>query len=265
MGQAIDTIMGIATNPSTTPTALTMASGDSLTVRSFAQPDTAKLEQMLRRGATAGLFRVRSPLLIDNVTGLALRTSETPSQLLLPREVGQPLQSGDTLIAELTGGSSEVDLGALVVYYSNLPGAAPRLYMWSDISALIKNIKGMEVDVTSSGTAGVWGDTVFTTTENLLPADTDFAVLGYTLDTALAVVAVKGTDTSNLRIGGPGAVASGLTSHFFVDQSNYHGTPHIPVFNSNNRSGMFVSVADSGTSTASKVTLVLAELSQNLA
>lgn len=264
MGVAIATTLGSYHNPSTTYEAVTVANGDSLTVRNFASSDFARLEQIIRGGATAGAVRVRSPLLYDDVQGIRFETSENPSVMLLPPEVGQPLQPGDTLTLEVTGGTAEYDLAALVSYYSNLPGANARLHSWGDISGIIKNIVGVEVDVTTNATEGQWEDTVITTTVDLLKAGYDHAILGYVTDTALTVVGVKGDMTSNFRVCGPGSTSTDDTSAWFVTQGERHNTPHIPVFNADDKNLVYVSTADVGASTTAKITLVLAQLSQTI-
>src|SRR5215469_12279568 len=98
MGLALDSVVTSAVNPGAGPTAFTAAtSGDSLTVRNFAASDYALLIALCRRGATSGFFRVRSPLLHDNVRGYMFTTGETPSLLAVPAEVGQRLQPQDAL------------------------------------------------------------------------------------------------------------------------------------------------------------------------
>lgn len=264
-GLAIDTIVTSAVNPGAGPTAFaTTASGDSLVIRNFADVAKAKLIQMARRGATAGFFRVRSPLMHDNVRGIMFTTGQTPTLFPLPENVAQPLYAQDTLIAEGSGGAAETDLGILCVYYSDLIGTAGRFHMRGDYEGLIKSIKPITVAVTSSATIGAWTDTVVTTTEDLTHANTDYAVIGFVTNVALGWVAIKGSETGNLRVGGPGSVNVEDTSDYFAQQSDFHGIPFVPVVNSANKGSIFVSVVDSAASTAATITLICAELSQNL-
>lgn len=262
-GLALDTIVTAATNPGAGPTSFTTtASGDSLTVRNFNAPAVAKLIQFHRRGATSGFFRVRSPFLHDNVRGIMLTTGQTPSLWALPLEQEQRLYAQDTLIAEGSGGAAETDLGILVVYYTDLPGISARLHSTADIDQLVANVKPITVAITTSATIGAWTDTAVTTTEDLTKANTDYAVLGYATSAALGMVAVKGSDTGNLRVGGPGTVNVEDTSNYFVRMSDYHGIPFIPVWNSANKGAFFVSTVDSAASTASTITLFCVQLSQ---
>lgn len=264
MGLAIDTISGHVANPSGTITAVTMATGDSATVRNFALTDSAFIAAVIRDGATAGSVQVRSPLLHDNTRGIQFETSEAPAAFLMPRQVGQPIRPNDTLVISASGGSAETEIVGLVNWYSNMAGAAARLHSWGDISGLIKNIKPVEVSVTASGTIGTWVDTALNATEDLMHADSDYAVLGYLADTDLSIIAVKGQETGNLRVGGPGPVSTLDISDYFVSMSAKHGLPMIPVINANNRASIYVSVIDNVASTTSNVQLILAELSQTL-
>lgn len=264
MGLAIDTVLGAVTN-SAALTGVTFASGDSGAIRSFPTTATAMLEAIIRDGTTAGQVRVKSPLFADDVSGITFGTKEAPAEFLLPVQVGQQLTSQDTLTVQANSGAADSTVVAIRNYYSNLSGASARLHSWGDISGIVKAIKTVQVAVTTSATIGAWSDTVITTTENLLHANTDYAVLGYVTDAALAVVGVKGSETANLRICGPGSSSTVDISNYFIVLSNGHGTPHIPVFNAANKDSFYVVAAANTASVAANVYLVLAELSQNLA
>jgi hypothetical protein len=261
---AIDTIVGTAANPSTAFTTVTMNTGDSASIRSF--PDTSKayIERITRGGATSGAVRVISPLMHDDTRGITFTTPENPAVYAMPQGVPQRVYAQDALTIQVTGGTAETDLAALSIYYENLPGANPRLHAWGDIASLIQYVKPLEVDVTNSATKGAWTDTVITTTEDILKANRDYAVLGYVTDTAVTLVGLKSGETGNLRICGPGTTSTDDTSNFFVDWSNREGTPHIPVINSANKGSTFVTSADANASSTPKIQLILALLSSNL-
>lgn len=251
-------------SPSSSYTALVPASGDSLTVPNFPLTNQAWLQTMDRIDATKGVFRVRSPKLHDNVKGIHIATSENPTIFALPLEVSQALYPQDLLIAEATGSASTFDIVTLGMYFQSLPGVSQRLHSWGDISGIIEYIDTVEVAVTNSGTANVWTDTLMTTTDNLLRANTDYAILGYSTDLLCGAVAFKGPDTSSVRVGGPGKVGHEFTDNYFVNLSNKTGRPNIPVFNSANAGSSYISTIDITASSAPNITLVLAMLSQNL-
>lgn len=263
MGLAVDTILGAVTN-SAAGTTVTVAPGDSLTVRSFNDPALARLDGITRKGATAGFGRVRSPLFHDDVQGIRFQTGEAPSVFELPPSLGQNLTSQDTLIAEANSGAADSTILALHVYYENVGGTSARLFSPGDIRGNVKNIKPVEVDCAASATLGQWSDTVITTTEDLLHANTDYAVLGFLSNVSVGLIGIRGQETGNLRITGPGTTLNEDTADYWWKLSDRHGVPYIPVVNAANKGSIFVSLADNAASTAVKVTLILAELANNL-
>jgi hypothetical protein len=262
MGLAVDSILTDVATPGTsfTATTVTAGNGDSLTIRNFDPASKAFIVNIIRRHPTAGAVRILSPLLHDNVTGMTFYTSETPSLFEIPLVTEQMVQRGDTLVVQVTGDTVNHASVVTVVYYQNAPGVSAQLYQWGDIANSIKNVKPMTVAVTANATRGLWSDTLITATENQLHATSYYAVLGYTTDTALAAIGVKGQMTGNLRVVGPGATTPEDTTGYFVTHSQDLGMPFIPVFNGQDRAAVYCSVADSAASTTANVTLVLAEL-----
>lgn len=266
---AIDTIASFQTTVGSTLAAGVMATGDSATVRNFPPSAKALILAALYDDVTAPLpWRVRSPLLADNVDGIEFDPGTAAPSLLLPRGAQQPLQPQDALIFELsTAASTGKALGALSVFYSQLPGATARLYSVGDIDPIIRNIKPLRVAIGSgANTAGQWYDLVATTTENLLRANTDYAVLGITCTAAVAAVGIKGLDTASLRVCAPGGANNPMGPEWFWRLSEESGLPTIPVINAANIGSTFVSlISSAATGAASVVSVMLAELAHNLA
>lgn len=264
MGIALDTILASAVNPGAGgAAAVTTPSGDSLGIRSFAKTDTAYLDALTRMGTTAAFAQVASPLMHDPVTGIRITPGESPSMFALPGMNGQDLSPQDVLTATIAGGATETDVMALHLWYSNLPTSG-RFHNWGDIEGNIANIKTQRVAVTSSATIGAWSDTLIGTTENLLKANTDYAVVGYETNTALAVVGLRSQDTGGLRACGAGSISEFPTTQYFRYMAEKTGRPYVPVFNAANVNNTFVSVAAATASVAAVVTLILAQLTNNL-
>jgi hypothetical protein len=265
MGRAIETVMASAVNPGAGgAVGVFTLSGDTGQVRSFDPPARASLLSLIRMGTTAGFAGVRSPLLHDADTGNRFTPAESPSVYSLPGWIGQDLTSQDTLTFDISGGAAETDLELATIYYDNVGGATARLFSPSDIMGNVENLKPQRVAVTSSATAGVWVDTPLGTTENLLHANTDYAILGYTASVALAAVGIKGIETGNLRICGPGSTQEYPTTDYFWQMSVRTNKPCIPVVNAANIGGLFVPCAAATASVAATVELYLAELTNNL-
>lgn len=256
MGLAVEVLGFHVANPSTTFTAVTMATGDSNVVRQFTQGTPAKLTNVMRQGATSGGWRILSPTLHDNVTGITLISAETPTNHLMPDYIGEPVQPGDTLTIQGTGGTNETEVGAIAIYYQDVLGLAATLYNWADIMPAIEHIKPFEVDCSVGGTAGVWADTLLNATDKQAKADRKYAILGWLSDTALASVAFKGGETGNVRIGGPGPTDSVNTMYWFIQEGQRQGTPHIPVISANNFGSTNVSILTTATSGTAKVSVI---------
>lgn len=236
MGRAFEVLTGRVTNPGAALTALTANSGNSFTVRDYPDGQRAYLEGMWTQQATAGAFRVHSPRMHDDVRGIQFTSANANVRNLFGDWDEQFLFPNDPLTVEQSGGGAEVDSGALLVYYENLPGIDARLMTWDQVKPNIVNHVTQVVATVGPATSGDWSaGTVITTTSNLLKADTDYAVLGYTVDAEVLAVGLSSSDTGNLRVGGPGPIEPIETRDWFVSLSQMHGTPHIPVFNSNNR------------------------------
>jgi hypothetical protein len=263
MGLAAQLVAGRVTNPGTTLTALTVNTGDSFAVNNF--PNTAQcyLDQMWAREATPGVFRIRSPRMHDASQGIRTQVGDTVPRLLLPDGADQRLYPSDTLTVEASGGGAETDNAFFLAYYTDLPGVSARLATWQEVQPRIVDIAGVEVDTTTSATAGQWSaGTAINASFDTFKANTDYALLGYLMATAVGAVAVQGVDTGNFRIGGPGAVDHIQTREYFVKMAHGTGRPYIPVINSNNKATTNLFVADPATSTAINTTLILAQLSQ---
>jgi hypothetical protein len=263
MGRAIDTILGQVTNQVALSNLVLAGSGDTLQVKQFADQSKAVLENIIIKGGQVATARITSPVLHDPVRGITILSAQAPTTLSLPREIGQPLTKGDVLSVQATSGGANSTAVALQHYYEDLGGTDALLYHWADISGNIINVKPLEVDVAASAVIGAWNDTALTTTESLLHANKYYACLGYNVDVACAVVALRGPDTGNLRVGGPGSTLQMVTADYWAAESDRTSRPHIPVIQANNAGGTTVSVADNAASTAVKVQLILAELDGN--
>ena len=87
-GLVLELLCGFVTAPSTTQTALTMATGDSLQLRSTPEGKKVRMLSPWTDQQTAGSLRVRSPRLHDNVQGIRLRSVASEVYPLLPLQWG---------------------------------------------------------------------------------------------------------------------------------------------------------------------------------
>lgn len=246
MGRAVEILTGFVTAPSSTFTAWTMASGDSLTIRSAGPDSRILLLQAWGQNQTAGNLRVRGPRLHDNVQGMRFFCAADQPDPLMPIGIAQRLRPLDVLTVEQTGSAvaGDIEQGSLLVWYENLPGSDARLI---DADELMRRAVSMTVveNTLSTGTAGGYsGEEAINVEFDQFKADHDYALAGYLVSSVLASIGWRGADTANLRLGGPGLVGDrAVTASWFVNLSRAFGMPLIPVFNSNNRAGILVDCA----------------------
>lgn len=278
MGAALETIVGYVTSGtgSTTFDALTNNSNQSFVVRSYQPGSSAYLENVwAATSAAPWLLSIKSPRLHDDVLGMEYAVGAYTNagstvifnpQELIPGEQTQYLWATDTLsvTANATTATNKF-VGVFNVHYTDLGGVSSRLADWQTIKPMIKNYAGFLCTCQASGTVGVLGTGVaLNASSQRWKANTDYAILGYTVNTPCAAVVINGVDVGNLNVGGPGLPTAALTGTFFAEQSRVYGTPHIPVINSLNVGGTFASIADITASTTVNVVLNVAELNQRL-
>lgn len=261
MGAALEVITGRVTNSAGAFVAATANTGDSFNVRNFNAPDSAQLIDMWALNATAGLVRVRSPRLHDNVQGIRAKSLAATPQPLLPSRTQQMLYAQDTLILEINNAGAETDIMTILNYYTNLPGSGARLYDWPTIDARIRNVLTNEVSLISGATLGDYsGSVAINSSFDLLKANTDYAVLGYLTDTSVCTIGIRGPDTGNFRVGGPGTNLRVETRDWFVRLAVENALPVIPVFNSANKAGTLIDVSHNANAVTTVCELILAEL-----
>lgn len=260
----IELLTGFVTAPSTTFTALTMATGNSLTIRNTPIDALILLIQAWSVQQTAGNFRIRSPQMHDNVQGMRLFSVASQPEPLLPEKQKQKLRTQDTLVAELTGSATggDIEQACMLIYYEDIPGIDARLIDSAEAADRMVDLLTVE-NTLALGTAGGYsGEEALNAEFDLLRANTDYALLGYLVSAQCACIRWRGIDFGNLGVGGPGnELAQELTSNWFADISDQLGKPAIPVFNSANVQGILIDGAQDEDGADVTVTTILAQLS----
>lgn len=268
MPAGLELLVGQATAPSTTFTALTMATGNTLTVRSANIGSQIFLACQWAFNNAAGAFRVRSPRLHDNQQGIRVQVNATTPSPRYPRwAFMQGLVPQDVLVAEITGSatSGNIELGALLLYYGDLPGVQARFCTPQQLQRWGLNMMGQFVPITTGSSGGYSGQVSVNSASGCdnWKANTDYALVGYEVDTACAAVRIQGVDSGNLGIGGPGWASNPeVTGNWFAWLSAYYGVAMIPIFNAANKNAILVDVAQNQGGAAVNVTLYFVELLQ---
>lgn len=264
MGFAYEVISGQVTAPSTTLTALTMSGTDSLTIRHARPGSKAYILNAWTDNQTAGSLRIFGPTLHDNVSGLTMTAFAGTVVPLLPMGFKEEVFPQDTITAQLSGSgtASDIETAALLIMYQDLLGIEQRMISYDEY--MRRRVNHLTVQNTLAlGTAGGYsGSEAINAEDDQFRANTDYAILGFTCDSDLAVVGYSGTDFGNLRIGGPGDSAHPQDSaQWFCTLSKAYGMPMIPVFNSANKGNVTIDGSTDENGTDVNVTTLLAQLS----
>lgn len=266
MGRALEMVTANVTAAVAAPNVSAMAAvaGDTLTVRNATAGSAIKLLTTWAKSQNSGILRIRSPQMADNVQGIRLRHVAAQVDNLLPIAPYQSLTSQDLLTLEMSENAVAGDIGiaSLLVYYEDLVGIEARLMMADDVMARVVDMVAVENTITTVAGGGYTGAEAINAEFDLLRANTDYALVGYLVDTLCGSVRWRSVDFGNLGVGGPGHLNhKHVTSSWFLDLSRHTGLPTVPVFNSANRAGVLIDVAQDENAAAVVVTTILAELS----
>ena len=263
LGPALEVITGFVTAPGATPTALTMAAGNSATVRNTSSSSLIALTSTWAQTSAAGIWIIKSPKLHDNVQGIR---NTIISGDVSPRWVPgiwQKLYPQDNLTLLLSGSATggHIESAASLIYYNNLDGVNGRFITPQTLMQRTVNVWTTEVAVTPGSAGGYSGQVAINSLFDNFKANTDYALVGYTVDVVCAVARFTGPDFGNLGIGGPGlAAAPWVTERWFFHLSQQLNIPLIPVFNSANKNGTLVDIAQNPAGAAVNITAYLHEL-----
>jgi hypothetical protein len=240
--------------------ALVPVVGDTFTVRTLGSQQAATLLGFGRKGATAGMCRVRSPFLHDFVNGIRARVLAADPSSVMDENSNQPLRGQDGLVFESTGGAAaEQESGWILNYYDTLSGE-PSQYI-SDAELDSRAAEYVTTEVPTVGGAGaIWGSALLSSGTGILKANQTYAVVGYDLDVPCTAIGISGPDTGNFRAGGPGITTRQFSRDFFRRLSRLAHLPTIPCINAQNASGTNIWVVDSAGATTVNVNLILARL-----
>lgn len=246
MGIAIETLNTYGTGNASLTTLTHVADPlQSLAIRASNGSPAVHMESAWAYVSAAADVTIHSPRMHDDIVAVEVRAQPTLATPLAAEGFVQALYSQDILIVQSTygsaPGSSVAECVGTLMYYDDLPGASARLVMPQQVLANVKHYLGVKVAPTSGATAGTYGAGVaINSTQDYFKANSDYALIGYSLSVACANFGILGADTSNLIVGGPGAIDPLVTRHYFYWLSEVSGKPCVPVINSANKASTFV-------------------------
>lgn len=265
MPPAAELVTGYVTGTSAFPTAVTYASGDSGTVKNFPDTSHAYILNVWAKQATPNTVRIRGVEMHDDSQALRLAVPSADAYALLPWGTKQAMYPQQKFTFEFGDATaSEVGVASILMYYEDVLASAGSLATWEAIEPLIVNYAALENALTSGATAGDYGGSESINTDSaaqILRNNQYYAILGYLVDSAMAVVYLNGPATGNRNFGGPAPVDAMRTRGYFKDISQATGLPLIPVINAADQDNTNVGVVDTATGTSVNVDLIVAQLS----
>lgn len=171
------------------------------------------------------------------------------------------LFKSDTPTLSVTSTAADDVLVSYTTEYDDLPGVSGVFATWDQVQALQKSTFGVNSQAQASGTPGAYGSSrAINADDDRFHADSWYAILGWTVQTAVTTVTLTGPDWGGQRVGGPAGVLTLDNSAWFVDQSVKWGKHLIPCFNANNRASVLVQVANGEASTTPSIDFLMYEL-----
>jgi hypothetical protein len=263
MPPALDTLTMTVTNAAAEPggTAMAAVAGDSLALRQAGS--NIMLLNLWAQVQAAGYLQVTSPKLTDATRGIRFRTAIADPKPLLPMQSFQPMYPVDVLAATLASaaGAGKIENATALIYYADLPGSAARFI---DVPTLAKRAQEyftVESLITPTVGGAYSGTAALNVQSDLGKAGSDYALIGYRCAANGCTITWRGADSGNYRVSGPADSAGGqYTSKWFYDLSDFNAMPLIPVFNYNNKQGIFVELVANDALGVVKLTSIFARL-----
>src|SRR5438105_2864443 len=168
--------------------------------------------------------------------------------------------TGDTLTFTVTTTAADDVLVSWLTEYEDLPGAQAKFTDWNTLRSQRFTEIGVRVIPVASATPGAYGTARATNADDARwTGGKWYGILGFTVQTVVTTVSIKGPMWANLRMGAPGGAAFLATDNVFVSLSETLKRPLIPVFNGYDAGSVLMEVADGEASTSPKVDLIAIE------
>ena len=220
----------------------TALTGDSATIRNgrgkisiiaaWASPNTNRITTQMvypsGHDTTRG-YRVEvGPGPITSVTNAGALTIPLGAELIV-----QPQETVVTtnFAAAVAG---DVDSTSYLVHYADFPGIDARLMTATEVASRTEKMTTIVCNIPDAG-VGVYSEEVITVDSDLLRANRDYAVLGFTAAFAAHSFTFFSPDNGNTRTGCPGNLRPEITAQWFMLLSRLIGGKAVPIFNSGNK------------------------------
>lgn len=238
----IELITAAVTAGATTGTSATAVVPDSLVTKNGqGEIDIIALWQT---NQTAGFGQLIFPTAHDTTRGWRAGVGVGVNVGLLSLRQTIPLQPQETLAVTIaaTAVAGDVENLSMLIRYKNFPGIDSKMMTEDAVLRATEKLTTVENSLASTAGPSYGTPELITQDSDLLLANRRYALLGLTCRTAVHAIYMSAPDFGNVRVGSPGMLRYDLGSQWFMLQSRLHNEPLVPVFNSGNKSNIFIGV-----------------------
>jgi hypothetical protein len=170
----------------------------------------------------------------------------------------------DSATMKVTSTASDAVVVSFLTEYDDLPGVSANFADWPSVQAAQVATAGYNCNPVASGTIGAYGAArAINADDTRWAADTYYAILGFSVETQVTTIAMRGYDWGSQLLGCPAGALYLNTRTWFKDLSIARGKPLIPILNSNNVGNTNLYAVDAAASTSPKVDIYCYELGYN--
>ena len=265
MKRHIELLVATATAPGAAGAAAAAVAGDSLIIANGQQ---ARILQAWSDHQAAGFAQIiRTTSGHDTTRDLRYEVAVSELSGHMPMGVASELAPQELLSITLAGSATagDVETLCLLVEYDELKGLGDQnLIDWPTLMRRMEKTVNLDVQIAAAvGPAFAASEELITAETDLLKANREYAVLGYKVRAETAAVYLRGPDTANRRVGGPGNDLDARTTlGWFTGLSRAFGRPCIPVISAANKGSTFVGVHADENAGNINVSFVLALLKE---
>ena len=264
-GIAMDLQSFTVTAPGAAPgTAMAAVTGDSLFLRNArAGTDILCLAMWTNGQVTNGRTRMLVPSGHDFVVNWTYRNIAGQPDNKVPYGFPLHFKPQDPLSLTQVGSAvaGDVETVHMLNWYEDLPGVEGNFINPAELRRRGINMLTVEDTTTATGASAYSGSRAINAAADQFKADTEYAIVGAHIGANCGSLCVQGVDFGNLRVGIPGLSGdANWTKDWFLMLSEMHGVPGIPVINSANRGGVFITNVTNENLTAVPFSLVLVQL-----
>lgn len=238
--KAIETIIGSATAPGTTDTALTMLAGFSNRVR---DSKSVRLISVASFRQAAGFASVRSPLMHDSTIGI--RVAANVGVQYANMAVPQDLVPQDDLVLSATGSGTagDVELNAYTIEYEGLAGIDGSFGTHKEVQNRIEQIYSFPLALVGVVGGGLGVQAAINSTVDQLYANREYAILGVGVNNSVAGifgVTIQSPDWGQLQVMAMGQQGIVPKHTYFFDMARDLEIASIPIFNASQKQSVLV-------------------------